>query len=161
MSVKTTIKTDLCAYSEYRIYPGRGSRFIAKDGRLYYFINSKCKSLFLQRTKPVKLTWTQSWRRANKKFRSTEAQTKRRTRRTAKVQKAIVGLTLDEFKKRKDQKPELRQAATAALKEAKERKKKLQDSKSKQIAPKASSVQMSKVQKGAPSKKSGGRSGLA
>jgi len=160
MSVKTTIKTDLCSFSEYRIFPGRGSRYIAKDGKLYYFISSKCKSLFLQRTKPVRLTWTQAWRRANKKFRSTESQTKRRTRRTARVQKAIVGLTLDEFKKKKDQKPELRQAATAALKEAKDRKKKQQDSKSKLAAPKVS-AQVSKVQKGAPSKKSGGRSGLA
>eukprot|EP00442_Polarella_glacialis_P040992 CAMPEP_0115152878 /NCGR_PEP_ID=MMETSP0227-20121206/66403_1 /TAXON_ID=89957 /ORGANISM="Polarella glacialis, Strain CCMP 1383" /LENGTH=43 /DNA_ID= /DNA_START= /DNA_END= /DNA_ORIENTATION= len=41
------IKTDLCHYTEYRIYPGHGMKSVAKDG--------KADSLFHQRIKPVKL----------------------------------------------------------------------------------------------------------
>lgn len=28
------VKTDLCAFSETRIYPGRGTRFVRKDGQV-------------------------------------------------------------------------------------------------------------------------------
>mmetsp|Transcript_64951 Transcript_64951/g.163671 ORF Transcript_64951/g.163671 Transcript_64951/m.163671 type:complete len:163 (-) Transcript_64951:113-601(-) len=115
------IKTDLCAYTEYRIYPGRGQRFVAKDGKVSFFINSKADSLFHQRIKAVKLRWTQAWRRMNKKGKVDE-QAKKRTRKAQKFQKAIVGMSLDDIKKKKAQKPELRQAAKeAAAKEAKAR----------------------------------------
>merc|ERR1711933_44593 len=70
---------------------------------------------------PVKLRWTQAWRRMNKKGKVDE-QAKKRTRKVQKFQKAIVGMTLDDIKKKKAQKPELRQAAQeAAAKEAKAR----------------------------------------
>ena len=63
------IKTDPCAYSEMRIWPGRGSKFASKDGKTRYFVSSKVRSLYHQNIKPVKLTWTQAWRRYNKKVR--------------------------------------------------------------------------------------------
>merc|ERR1719361_1364614 len=113
------IKTDLCPYTEYRIYPGRGQKFVAKDGKISFFINSKAESLFHQRIKPVKLRWTQAWRRMNKKGKADEA-AKKRTRKVQKFQKAIVGMSLDDIKKKKAQKPDLRQQAQeAAAKEAK------------------------------------------
>lgn len=103
------------------MYPGRGQRFIGRDGKVHLFLNSKCASLFHQRKKAVRLTWTQGWRRLNKKMR-VEATQKKRSRKTTKIQKAIVGLTVDDIKRKKAQKPELRQAARdAALKEARER----------------------------------------
>mmetsp|Transcript_69489 Transcript_69489/g.129714 ORF Transcript_69489/g.129714 Transcript_69489/m.129714 type:complete len:157 (+) Transcript_69489:93-563(+) len=115
------IKTDLCNYTEYRIYPGHGQKFVAKDSKVHFFINAKVESLFQQRIKPVKLRWTQAWRRMNKKGKVDEAKTKR-TRRATKFQKAIVGMSLDDIKKKKAQRPELRQAAAdAAAKEAKAR----------------------------------------
>merc|ERR1719369_2500338 len=115
------IKTDLCNWSEYRIYPGRGQRFVAKDGKISFFITSKVDSLFHQKKKAVKLRWTQSWRRMNKKGKVDES-AKKRTRKAQKFQKAIVGMSLDDIKKKKAQKPELRQAAKeAAAKEAKAR----------------------------------------
>mmetsp|Transcript_111800 Transcript_111800/g.271614 ORF Transcript_111800/g.271614 Transcript_111800/m.271614 type:complete len:163 (+) Transcript_111800:86-574(+) len=115
------IKTDLCSYTEYRIYPGYGQRYIAKDGKISFFISKKAESLFHQRIKPVKLRWTQAWRRMNKKGTANE-QVKKRTRKVQKFQKAIVGLSLDDLKKKKAQKPELRQQAKeAAAKEAKAR----------------------------------------
>merc|ERR1712217_799087 len=107
--------------TEYRIYPGRGQRFVAKDGKGSFFITAKADSLFHQRIKPVKLRWTQAWRRMNKKGKADE-QAKKRTRKAQKFQKAIVGMSLEDIKKKKAQKPELRQQARdAAAKEAKAR----------------------------------------
>merc|ERR1712190_242659 len=106
---------------EYRIYPGHGQKFIAKDGKVHFFISQKVESLFHQRIKPVKLRWTQAWRRMNKKGKTDEV-AKKRTRKVQKFQKAIVGMSLDDLKKKKAQKPELRkQAQEAAAKEAKAR----------------------------------------
>merc|ERR1719207_24080 len=115
------IKTDLCEYTEYKIYPGRGQKFVAKDGKVHLFLSAKADSLYHQRIKPVKLTWTSAWRRMNKKGAKDEA-AKKRTRKAQKFQKAIVGMSLDDIRRKKAQKPELRQAAKdAALKEAKSR----------------------------------------
>merc|ERR1719226_463103 len=144
------IKTDLCSYTEYRAYPGRGMRYIAKDGKVSYFINAKAESLFQQRIKPVKLRWTQAWRRMNKKGKVDEA-AKRRTRKTQKFQKAIVGMSLDDIRQKKAQKPQLRQAAKeAAAKEAKARqstKAKAAPGKAK-AAPKAQGGKAQKLPKG-------------
>ena len=96
------IKTDPCSFSEYRIYPGRGKKFCAKDGKVYYFISKKTASLFHHKKKAVKLTWTQAWRRFNKKTKVDEI-SKRRTRKTTRVQKAIVGLSLEDIKRRKNE----------------------------------------------------------
>merc|ERR1711920_740865 len=93
----------------------------AKDGKVSFFISAKADSLFHQRIKPVKLRWTQAWRRMNKKGKADE-QAKKRTRKAQKFQKAIVGMSLEDIKKKKAQKPELRQQAKdAAAKEAKAR----------------------------------------
>ena len=114
-------KTEPCAFSEYRIYPGRGKKFVAKDGKTYYFISCKVASLFHQRKKAVKLTWTQAWRRFNKKIKADEI-SKRKTRKTTRVQKAIVGMSLDEIMRRKNEKPDEREKKLeAAKKEAKAR----------------------------------------
>merc|ERR1712216_358543 len=71
------IKTDPCAFSEMKIYPGRGTKFVSKDGKTHLFISSKTRSLFHQRIKPVKLTWTQASRRFNKKTKVVDIQKKR------------------------------------------------------------------------------------
>merc|ERR1712228_915521 len=90
-------------------------------GKTHLFINAKVASLFHQKIKPVKLRWTQAWRRMNKKGKVDETG-KKRTRKVQKFQKAIVGMSLEDIKKKKAQKPELRQAAQdAAAKEAKAR----------------------------------------
>merc|ERR1712186_164830 len=105
----------------YRIYPGHGQKFIARDGKTHLFINAKVDSLFHQKIKPVRLRWTQAWRRMNKKGKQDE-HSKKRTRKVQKFQKAIVGMSLDDIKKKKAMKPELRQQAQeAAAKEAKAR----------------------------------------
>ncbi|KAF4709552.1 60S ribosomal protein L24 [Perkinsus olseni] len=121
------VKTELCSYTEFRVYPGHGQRFIAKDGKVvkgglftvgeaivpaHFFFNSKAASLFQQRIKPVKLTWTEKWRRLNKKVRTTEV-ARKKTRRTVKVQKAIMGLSLEDFHKKKSERTQLRKEADA------------------------------------------------
>ena len=68
--------------------------------------------------------WTMAWRRLNKKgLKDSNSRTRRR--RARKVQRAVVGISIDEIKKRRSQKPEFRAAAReAALREVKSRQKK-------------------------------------
>lgn len=118
------INTEQCSFSENKIWPGKGSRFVSKDGKTHIFLNHKVAALFVQRLKPVKLRWTQAWRRQNKKGKS-ELRSKKRVRRAARAQKAIVGASLDDIKKRREERPEIRaMQRDAALKEVKERSKK-------------------------------------
>lgn len=123
-------RTETCSFSEGRIYPGHGSRYIRRDGTSYVFINAKSKSLFMQRKKPTKIVWTLGWRRMNKKLKVEEV-SRRRARKTTKIQRAIVGVSAEDIRKKRNQKPEVRAAARAALKEAKDR------SKAKKVAAKA------------------------
>ena len=117
------IKTETCSFSELKIYPGHGSRYIRKDGTIANLINSKSKSLYLQKKKPSKLKWTIPWRRLNKKM-TTHVTIKRRVRRAARVQRSIVGASVEEIKAKRNQKPEVRQKAReAALAEIKSRNK--------------------------------------
>mmetsp|Transcript_6304 Transcript_6304/g.4743 ORF Transcript_6304/g.4743 Transcript_6304/m.4743 type:complete len:158 (-) Transcript_6304:38-511(-) len=153
------IKTEPCAFSEFRIYPGRGRKFVSKDGKTHFFISTKVHSLFLQRKKPVKLTWTQAWRRFNKKIKVDES-IKRRTKKTTKVQKAIVGMSLDEIKrKRAEDAKERDKKLEQAKKEVKDRQQKKiaakKTEKSKQVkkdvkapAPKAAPAPKKAVVKG-------------
>jgi large subunit ribosomal protein L24e len=77
-----------------------------------------------QRKKPAKLAWTQAWRRLHKKTAGLDTTAKKRNRKAAKVQRAIVGASLDDIKKKANQKAEFRSAQRdAALKEAKAAKK--------------------------------------
>ena len=116
---------DTCSFSEYKVYPGHGIRFVRRDSATLVFSTSKCKGLYNQRKKAARLVWTQAWRRLHKKIKVEEIQ-KRRSRRTTKFQRAIVGASLDEIKKKRAQKPAERSAQReAALKEVKERAKAL------------------------------------
>lgn len=112
------IATELCALSEYRIYPGNGKLFIRRDGKPVFLGSSKAYSLTLQRKKPAKLVWTQAWRRLHKKGLAETTQ-KKRTRRVAKVARAVVGASLEDIKKKATRTSAQREAA---LKEVKARK---------------------------------------
>jgi len=84
-----------------------------KDGKVSFFLTAKADALFHQKIKAAKLQWTQAWRRMNKKGKVDES-AKKRTRKATKFQKAIVGMSLEDIKKKKAQKPELRQARMSA-----------------------------------------------
>ena len=131
------IKTELCAFSDYRIYPGNGMLFVRRDGRPVTLGSSKAKSLMEQRKKPAKLVWTQAWRRSNKKS-LTETVLKKRSRKVTKVQRAVVGASIDDIKKRATENKAFRSSAIdAAKKELKDQKKKEAKKAKKAGAPKA------------------------
>jgi large subunit ribosomal protein L24e len=113
---------ELCALSEYRIYPGNGKLMIRRDGKPIWLGTSKAYSLTIQRKKAAKLVWTQAWRRLHKKGQQ-EAASKKRNRRAGKIQRAVVGASLEDIRKKAAQRSEIRSASqAAALKELKERK---------------------------------------
>ncbi|KAL2261028.1 hypothetical protein VTK26DRAFT_4790 [Humicola hyalothermophila] len=109
-------------FSGQRIYPGKGKLYVRGDSKIFRFQNGKSESLFLQRKNPRRICWTVLYRRQHRKGISEEV-AKKRTRRTIKSQRAIVGASLDVIKERRSMRPEARSAArAAAIKESKEKK---------------------------------------
>ena len=147
-------KTEKCSFTEFKIYPGRGRRFVGRDGRLYYFASCKARSLFHQKIKPVKLTWTLGWRAFHKKIKVDDF-VKKKTRKTTRVQRAVVGMSLEEIKRRKAETREQRDKnAEAAAKEVKERKQKQIQAKKAEKAAKKSAAKKAAPKKKAAAKKS-------
>ncbi|KAI1463692.1 ribosomal protein L24e-domain-containing protein [Daldinia caldariorum] len=110
------------SFSGQRIYPGKGKLYVRGDSKIFRFQNGKSESLFLQRKNPRRLAWTVLYRRQHRKGISEEV-AKKRTRRTVKSQRAIVGASLDVIKEKRSMRPEARSAARAqAIKESKEKK---------------------------------------
>jgi large subunit ribosomal protein L24e len=110
------------SFSGQRIYPGKGKLYVRGDSKIFRFQNGKSESLFLQRKNPRRIAWTVLFRRQHRKGISEEV-AKKRTRRTVKAQRAIVGASLDVIKERRSMRPEARSAARSqAVKEAKEKK---------------------------------------
>ena len=151
-------KTQKCSYTEYKIVPGRGSRFVGRDGRVHYFITTKARSLFHQKIKPVKLTWTTAWRAYNKKIKVDEIN-KKRSRKTTRIQKAVVGMSIEEIRRRKAETREDRDKQNdAAAKEIKDRKAKALQAKKAERA-KQQKVAGGKAAEKAVKKVQGGKGG--
>ena len=110
------------SFSGQRIYPGKGKIYVRGDSKVFRFQNGKSESLFLQRKNPRRISWTVLYRRQHRKGISEEV-AKKRSRRTVKAQRGIVGASLDVIKERRTQRPEARSAArAAAIKESKDKK---------------------------------------
>ena len=45
------VKTEVCNFSEQKIYPGKGIRIITRDGKLVILSTKKAKAFFLKKTK--------------------------------------------------------------------------------------------------------------
>jgi len=117
------MKLEICAFSGYKIYPGKGKTYVRIDNRAFKFVNGKAESYFKQRLNPRKIAWTVVYRRMHKKG-ITEEVAKKRTRRTVKHQRAVVGTSWDAIRAKRTQRPEVRAAARqAAIREGKEKKK--------------------------------------
>ncbi|KAK9457119.1 ribosomal protein L24e-domain-containing protein [Dipodascopsis uninucleata] len=117
------MRTEIDSFSGNRIYPGRGSLYVRGDSKVFRFVSSKSASLFLQRKNPRKISWTVLYRRMHKKG-VTEEVSKKRSRRTVKHQRAIVGASLEVIKEKRSIRPEARKAArTESIALAKEKKK--------------------------------------
>ncbi|ENN83356.1 hypothetical protein HUJ04_011782 [Dendroctonus ponderosae] len=151
------MKIGLCAYSGYKTYPGHGKTLVKVDGKNFTFLNSKCERAHLMRRNPRKVTWTVLYRRKHKKGQEEET-TKKRTRKTQKFQRAIVGASLNDIIAKRNQRPEIREAqreqAIRAAKEAKKStrtaKKAAQPIKAKSATTKAQKKVAKVVQKAAP-----------
>ncbi|ODN03302.1 60S ribosomal protein L24 [Orchesella cincta] len=131
------MKVGLCAYSAFKIYPGHGKTLVRTDGKVFTFLNGKCERSHLMKRNPRKVTWTVYYRRKHKKGLEEEQQ-KRRTRRTHKFQRAIVGASLSEIQAKRNMKPEVRKAQRdQAIRAAKEQKKATKAVKKAATAPKS------------------------
>ncbi|KAF7853232.1 hypothetical protein EAF04_010734 [Stromatinia cepivora] len=109
------------SFSGAKIYPGKGKLYIRGDSKIFRFQNGKSESLFLQRKNPRRIAWTVLFRRQHKKGISEEV-AKKRSRKTIKSQRGIVGASLEVIKERRSQRPEARSAAReSAIKAAKEK----------------------------------------
>ena len=69
--------------------------------QLVIFISHKCCSLYLQRKKPAKLTWTLAWRRMNKKVTQLVKSKGGARQRGGKIARGINGLSAEEIAKRR------------------------------------------------------------
>ncbi|KAI5118291.1 hypothetical protein M0805_003810 [Coniferiporia weirii] len=118
-------KVEIDSFSGYKIYPSKGRLFVRGDSKVFRFANGKNESLFLQRKNPRKIAWTQVYRRMHKKGITEEA-AKKRTRRTVKHQRGIVGADLAAIAARRNQsaldRTKVRQAAILKAKEEKKAK---------------------------------------
>ncbi|KAK8212785.1 60S ribosomal protein L24 [Zalaria obscura] len=145
------------SFSGQKIFPGKGKLYVRGDNKIFRFQNGKTESLFLQRKNPRRIAWTNLYRRMHKKGISEEV-AKKRTRRTVKHQRAIVGASLDVIKERRAQRPEARAAArSAAITAGKEKKTAAESKKKMEKAKSAAGAARGKVTskqgvKGAPNK---------
>jgi len=78
----------------------------------------------LKKIKNQRIRWTTAWRRLNKKIK-TEEFAKKKKRKAVKIQKGIVGISLEEIKRKRTEKPEIRAAQREqAMREIKDRRQK-------------------------------------
>merc|ERR1711872_642725 len=116
----------LCSFSGYKIYPGHGRTLVKADGKTYKFLSSKTQRAHDLKRNPRKITWTVLYRRKHKKGIEEDV-AKKRTRKTQKFQRAVVGASLNEILAKRNQKPDVRkaqreQAMKAAPKDSKAQK---------------------------------------
>lgn len=122
---------------------------IKTDGKTFIFLNAKCERSHLMKRNPRKITWTVLYRRKHKKGQEEETQ-KKRTRRTTKFQRAVVGATLQDIIAKRNQKPEVRKAQREQAIRAAKEKNRAQKAQKKQVAaPPAKSKQSQQKQKAA------------
>mmetsp|Transcript_40500 Transcript_40500/g.46463 ORF Transcript_40500/g.46463 Transcript_40500/m.46463 type:complete len:155 (-) Transcript_40500:35-499(-) len=118
-------KTEQCHFSEYKIYPGRGHKFVRKDGKSFFFLSKKTRKLHFQNIKASQLTWTPMWRRKNRKGAYAKT-TRTRTKRTTRKMKAIVGMSLAEINRIRSQGEAERAKIREKVKEEQKKKKQAQ-----------------------------------
>merc|ERR1711974_480831 len=120
---KTQRWIELCGYSGYKIYPSKGRTLVKSDGKVFKFLDGRTMKAHLLKRNPRKVTWTVLYRRKHKKGIEEEA-AKKRTKRTQKFRRAVVGATLQDIIAKRNQKPEVRKAQREqAIRAAKELKK--------------------------------------
>lgn len=114
------VKTDICTFSELKIYPGRGIQIISKDSRMHTFLSRKCMRMFQRKIKSNKIRWATAWRRLNKKIKNDNVQ-KRRRKKASRVNREIVGMNLETIAAKqtetREQRMQMRQRALLDIKQ--------------------------------------------
>merc|ERR1711998_96574 len=117
------VKTEICNYSGFRIYPGHGKRFVRADQKMFTFITGKTAACQLMKRRNLTTKWTVQYRRINKKGTLEEEKKKRRSKKTVVRTREIIGLSKETIEKKKAARPVQKdKARDAALKELKSRK---------------------------------------
>jgi len=150
------MKVEIDSFSHYKIYPSKGRLFVRGDSKVFRFSTHKTERLFLQRKNPRKIAWTVLYRRMHKKG-ITEEVAKKRSRKTVKHQRGIVGADLATIAARRNQSTQLRtEARNAAIAKAKAAKK---DSESKKKAKPAAPRSTTTAPKVSKQQMKGGKGG--
>merc|ERR1712021_124705 len=117
------VKTELCNYSGFRIYPGHGKKYVRTDQKMFTFINAKTERCFKMKRRNLTTKWTVQYRRINKKGTLEQEAKKRRSKSTAVKTREITGISAEMLEKKRSARPVVKSKATdAALKELKSRK---------------------------------------
>ena len=142
------VKTEVCAFSEQKIYPGRGIRCITREGKLAILLSTKCKAFFTRKTKSQVIRWTVTWRRLNKKFKSDDA-SKKRKKKQRRIIRDVIGLERDVIRRQRNLTNDERDAQREqAIREIKERKEKAKKNKPAANVPKAAPAQKAPAKAG-------------
>merc|ERR1712227_130569 len=140
----TKMKIELCSYSGYKIYPSRGRTLVKQDGKVFKFLDGRSHRAHLLKRNPRKVTWTVLYRRKHRKGIEEET-SKKRTKRTQKFQRAVVGATLQDIMAKRNQKPEVRKAQRDQAVRAAKELKKTQKATAKKAAPAAAPKKQAKA----------------
>ena len=91
------MKKGECEFSNFVMYPGTGRRYVPfaflSTKPVLPFARPKCMALYLRKKNPRTVPWTRTFRRLHKKT-SAETTARRRSHKSSKVARAIVGAEL-------------------------------------------------------------------
>merc|ERR1712096_513505 len=117
------VKTEICNYSGFRIYPGHGKKFVRSDQKMFTFITAKTERCFLMKRRNLTTKWTVQYRHINKKGSVEETEKRRRAKKSVVKTREIVGLSAEMLEKKRQARPATKDKhRDAALKELKSRK---------------------------------------
>merc|ERR1712138_316113 len=121
---RMVVKTELCNYSGFRIYPGHGKKMVRLDQKMFTFITGKTAACFLMKRRNLTTKWTVQYRRINKKGTLEQEAKKRRSKKTTAQTREISGISADMLEKKRAARPVAKasKATDAALKDLKSRK---------------------------------------
>merc|ERR1712216_935505 len=123
MGVAMVVKTEICNYSGFRIYPGHGKKYVRSDQKLFTFITAKTERCFLMKRRNLTTKWTVQYRRINEKGSIEQADKKRRAKKVQAKTREIVGLSAAMLEKKRTARPQKQnKQSEAALKELKAKK---------------------------------------
>merc|ERR1711939_1239061 len=122
-SFAMVVKTELCNYSGFRIYPGHGEKYVRGDQKMFTFITAKSERCFKMKRRNLTTKWTVQYRRINKKGTLEEAEKRRKAKKTVVRAREINDISAEMLEKKRAARPVQKdKARDAALKELKSRK---------------------------------------